>query len=143
AAALAAGAEFDELGKSLDTESLTRLELPKATPEQDRLILHVLTRDRFGNLILNADREPAEPSFLTAGSTVLVEFGDTVGIEIPVVETFGQAEPEQPLLYFDSSGRLTLAVNCGNAAGQFGLVPDDQLTITASRKPGGSDLPSG
>ncbi len=130
AASLAAGVDLAGLGTTFDPATLVPLDLPEPELGNDRLLVHVLISDRFGNVVLDADRGLVERSFLAEGRTALVEFGGTAALEIVFGETFGDAEPGQPLLYCDSSGRLTLAVNRGDAARQFALGPDDELSIT-------------
>lgn len=130
AASLAAGSDFVRLGAPLAADALTPLDMPRAELERDRLLVHVLVPDRFGNLVLDADRGLVEQSFLAPGRSVVIEFEETAAVEVTFRRTFGDAEPGQPLLYCDSSGRLNLAVNGGDAAEQFGLQPDDELILT-------------
>lgn len=51
-------------------------------------------------------------------------------IEVSFGAAFGEVAAGEALLYPDSSGSLSLAVNRGNAAGRFGFGPDDQLRLT-------------
>jgi hypothetical protein len=44
-------------------------------------------------------------------------------------DTFGDVPVGEPMLYVDSYGRLTIAVNQGSAADALGLTQDQPLEI--------------
>jgi len=57
AAALAGGAALPEVGEPIAIEDLATVALPQAAADDAGLTAHVLTIDRFGNVILDAGHE--------------------------------------------------------------------------------------
>jgi hypothetical protein len=85
---------------------------------------------------------------LAMGEPVYVRVTDTQGmadLELSWVDTFGNVPPGQALLYEDSFGRLTIAVNQGSAADLLGLREDAEVVITRAplSSAGGYDLAVG
>jgi hypothetical protein len=67
---------------------------------------------------------------------VWLRLSDAAGtneLQVAWVETFGRVAPGQPLLYEDSYGRLSLAVNQGSAVVELGIREDAEVVI--SREP--------
>jgi S-adenosyl-L-methionine hydrolase (adenosine-forming) len=123
-----AGEALADAGTPLDPEELVRLDLP--TPRKGRkkgqLVAHAMVVDGFGNVQLDA-----------AAS----DFGGRLGHEVEVGEgrsarylrTFADAEAGELLLYEDAAGKLALAVNGGEAAGELGgLAPGDEVRLDPS-----------
>lgn len=129
AAELARGLPLDEMGVEVDATGLVRLELPEAKLEGDLLTTHVLTVDHYGNILLDAGPAVILEAFLRDGERVTVEIADRPTVEVPFGAAFGDVNPGYPVLFPDSSGSLSLAVNRGHAAELFGLEPDDELRI--------------
>ena len=134
AAALARGLTPDELGSEIDVTGLVRIEMPEASLDRDHLTGHVMSIDRYGNLALNIGPELILESFLRDGEALAVESGGRVVAEARFGSAFADVESGDPVLYPDSSGCLSLAVNLGNAAETFGLEPDDELRITPAAR---------
>lgn len=134
AARLANGEDPRDLGVEIGSDEPLRLELPVARLGDGLIEATVLASDRYGNLALDAGSELIERSFLEPGGKVRVEAGDPPGpipgSPVSFVDAFGGVEQGEALLYADSSGSLSLAVNRGDAAAAFGLGPDDQLRLT-------------
>ncbi|MEX0824828.1 MAG: SAM-dependent chlorinase/fluorinase [Pirellulaceae bacterium] len=108
AAALGSGVPLDDLGTR--TSSWQQIALPAPQIGSSEIIGEILFADSFGNLMTNIcekdlDAPPAEVQF--AGET------------FRFVQTYGQAEPGQPVVLIGSSGRLELAIVNGNAAKAF------------------------
>src|SRR3954453_6765174 len=57
AARPAAGGSFGDAGQPFDPADLVALELPSARVEDDVLVAHALTADRFGNVLLDASAD--------------------------------------------------------------------------------------
>ncbi|HTU16269.1 MAG TPA: SAM-dependent chlorinase/fluorinase [Solirubrobacterales bacterium] len=129
AAELARGLPLEEMGTEIDATGLVRLDLPEARLENDLLTVHVLTVDHYGNLLLDAGPAVILESFLRDGERVSVEIVDRPTVEVPFGAAFGDVRAGYPVLFPDSSGSLSLAVNRGHAASLFGLEPDDELRI--------------
>ncbi len=133
AARLALGEDPDALGAEFDVEGLVRLELPQARVEEDLIEATVLAADRYGNLALNLGSELIAKSFLRPGGKVRIQAGGPAGPEladtVTFADAFGEVDAGEALLYPDSSGALSLAVNRGDAAAAFSLGPDDQIQL--------------
>jgi S-adenosylmethionine hydrolase len=50
-------------------------------------------------------------------------------LSVPYHRTFGEVPPRSALLYIDSRGLVSLAVNQGNFAEQYRIVPPVPLVI--------------
>jgi S-adenosylmethionine hydrolase len=155
AARLAGGEDISGLGEEIGPELLTTLALPVPGIGEGSVTATVLAADRYGNLLLNVGPDDLENSFLKHGMRVSLDqlaideaaaVGDrdpgettpdetTTGSagrglrEVPFVAAFGEVEPGEALLYPDSSGALSLAVNRGDASAVFELGPDDRIRL--------------
>jgi S-adenosylmethionine hydrolase len=130
AARLALGAELLEAGEQLDGGSLASLALPSPIPASDHVVAHVLYLDRFGNAALDARRGDLDRIGVVAGTPLLLEHRDR-RVEAGYVRTFADVRPGEALLYEDSSGRLAIAINRGDAEAELGLAPDDEVVVRA------------
>jgi S-adenosylmethionine hydrolase len=93
----------------------TTLDWPEPRLEDGVLKGEVVHVDRFGNVFTNLDaaalrRLPSPPAELNAG-----------GRAVPIVEFYGQTGTGGALALINSAGYLEIAVNGGDAAGDFGL----------------------
>lgn len=130
---LARGDDWTQAGPPLDVATLVRLDLHAATVNADGLHGEAIGTDGpFGNLILNVP----QATFVQLG----YEIGDTVPVmlngrryAIPFHKTFSDVPVGKPLCYIDSRGRLALALNQGNFAETYRIVPPAQLFI--AKKP--------
>jgi hypothetical protein len=67
------------------------------------------------------------------GEPLFVRVSDPAGsvdLEVMWAETFGDVAPGQPLLFEDSYGRLSIAVNQGSASEGLGVREDAEVIIT-------------
>lgn len=124
AALLASGAKLNDLANPLDDP--VYLDFPRVVVHGDKdVTLTLLVQDHFGNLATNLSRDEAaslggiEAAHLNAG-------GRVIG---PIRHTFADAEPGEPLLYWNSAGRLALGVNGGSAAEALALAPGDRVSL--------------
>jgi S-adenosylmethionine hydrolase len=131
AAALAAGEPLSELGEPASTDGLVRLTLPTAEPAAGGLLAHVIHRDTFGNLVLDARPEQLAGLLGRTGAGVSIECGGARH-EASVASSFAQAPEGALLLYEDSWGLLALAVNRGSAAQLLGAERGQELLLGAS-----------
>jgi S-adenosylmethionine hydrolase len=128
AAHLALGASLADAGERIDGESLTRIATSRALIEADRVVAHVVARDRFGNAELDlADRHLPETG-LRLGRPLTIEAG---GAAHPAVFalTFADVPDGGLILYENSYGSLALAVNRGDAATDLGLEPGTEVVL--------------
>jgi S-adenosylmethionine hydrolase len=130
---LARGDDWTQAGPALDVTRLVRLDLHTASIDAQGLHGEVLGTDGpFGNLVLNVPQAVFAQLGYRLGDTVPVTLNGKA-YSIPFHRTFSDVPPGKPLLYIDSRGRLSLAVNLGNFAEVYGIVPPAQLFIP--RKP--------
>lgn len=115
AGALAAGQPLALLGDPFDPTALTGLERTRARLRGEVLLAHVLGRDHFGNLTLDATA--AQLAGLGA------RLGDALAVELPgrayrarYALAFAEVPAGELLLYENSRGLAALAVNRGSAA---------------------------
>jgi S-adenosylmethionine hydrolase len=128
AARLAGGATLAEAGEAVEPGSLTRLELPGALVERDRVVARVLHLDRFGNATLSVRAEELEGGPLRIGQSLAVEAGGSSSAAT-FARTFADVPEGAALVYEDSSRRLALAVNAGSAAEAIGLRAGDEVVL--------------
>ncbi len=128
AAQLAAGAELADAGEPLDASELTAVELPEPRQEDDALVAHALTVDRFGNVGLNVDHDRLAGTGLALGQGVELEVGWERHVAT-YAHTFADVEPGQLLVYEDAYRSLALAINRGDAAATLGLEPDGEVRL--------------
>jgi len=116
AAHLAAGTPLSEAGEPLDPGDLVVLDLPRAQATEDGLVAHVLHADRFGNVMLDAEPADLAAGGLRPGTAVTVN-----GVAAAHGTTFADVPPGGLLLYEDSYGAMSLAINLGSAIDALGL----------------------
>jgi len=115
AAWLARGAEMTALGTAV--RDYTRIDIPQASQEDDRVVGRVLRVDHFGNLVTNISRAMVDrvsgrgPIRITVG-------GHGVGA---LVETYAAAAPGGVCALFGGSDHLEIAENGGRATDRLGL----------------------
>lgn len=119
AARLAGGAALADAGTPVDPCALVGLELSRAQVVDGLLVAHVVHVDRFGNVQLDVE----EPSFEPGAAF------EVAGERVRYLRTFADAAAGELFLYEDSSRRLAVAVNRGDAARRLGLTVDDELRI--------------
>ena len=119
AARLAGGATLADAGVRIDADALVALELPRAEVVDGVLVAQVVHVDRFGNVQLDVEEPGFEPGR---------EF-EVAGERARYLRTFADAGAGEVMLYEDSSRRLAVAVNQGDAARRLGLAVGDELRI--------------
>jgi len=124
---IARGDDWTKVGPEI--EHLVRLDLKPATVDNRGLSGEVIALDGpFGNLITNIDVD----DFAKLG----YQRGDTVGvtiagrkIEMLFVKTFSDVPLKQPLLFIDSRGRASFALNHSSFAAAYKIDPPQQVFI--------------
>jgi S-adenosylmethionine hydrolase len=125
AAHLAAGTPLEQAGTALDPAQLVTLELPRAEVSEAGLVTHVLHADRFGNVMLDARPEDLDAGGMRSASAVIVN-----GVRAAHTTTFADVPPGGLLLYEDSYGALSLAINRGSALDALGLETYARVQIS-------------
>jgi S-adenosyl-L-methionine hydrolase (adenosine-forming) len=124
---IAHGDDWTKVGPEI--EHLVRLDLKPATVDNRGLSGEVIALDGpFGNLITNIDVD----DFAKLG----YQRDDTVGvtiagrkIEMLFVKTFSDVPLKQPLLFIDSRGRASFALNQSSFAAAYKIDPPQQVFI--------------
>jgi S-adenosylmethionine hydrolase len=116
AAHLARGEDWTAAGPALDVAALVRLDLKSATLDASGANAQAIGLDGpYGNLILNLEAAPFAQLGYQVGDLVPIAFdGETH--EFALANTFSDVPAGKELLYIDSRGRLTVAINQGNFA---------------------------
>ena len=123
AARLACGEAFGDAGDPLDPADLVGLSLPSARIEDGELVVHALTADRFGNVLLDGSAE------LLGSVARLGDIVEVAGRRARYVRTFAEVGEGELLVYEDARHNLALAVNRGSAADELGLDMDAELRL--------------
>jgi S-adenosylmethionine hydrolase len=124
---LARGDDWTQVGTVLQT--FTRLEVQQSTLDSTGITGRVVALDGpFGNLVTNVDREDFLKLGYQLGDAVHVQVGSTE-LSVPYQQTFGQVPRGSALLFIDSRGLVSLAINQGNFAQQYQIVPPARLVI--------------
>jgi hypothetical protein len=140
AAHLAMGLPLEFLGPGVDPRQLVLLDWPEPQVFAGVLRSQVIYLDTFGNVKLSALSPDlgAALGALRYGERLWLRLTDLYGsndVEVTWVETFGQVPVGQPLLYEDSYGRLSVAINQGSAATAIGIREDAEVLVTRQQLP--------
>jgi S-adenosylmethionine hydrolase len=128
---LARGDDWTQVGPVVT--QLVRLDLKPATADDRGLTGEVIALDGpFGNLVTNISAEDFLKLGYQRGDKVKVTIARHE-IEMPFVRTFSDVPLKRPLLYIDSRGRASFAVNQGSFAAVYGIEPSQPIFIP--RKP--------
>ncbi len=128
AAHLAAGAELEEAGEVLDPDCLERAAASLPVLEQLRAIAHADRVDGFGNVALDlmsadlAGHPLAHAGKVSVGSRSRRRAAIRAG-------SFAEVGEGAFLFYEDSSGRMAIAINRGNAAEALQVREGDELEL--------------
>ncbi len=128
AAALAAGAHFDDLGEELDPADLVRLDRGQARVVDGDLEARVVDVDRFGNLELNVTAAQIGELGIAPGDRVELWFALNPYYAV-AAETYADAAHGELILYEDSYGAFSIAIRDGNAASLTEASSGDSVRI--------------
>jgi S-adenosylmethionine hydrolase len=125
---LAHGEDWSTVGPLVP--HLVRLALNAASIDASGISGRVVALDGpFGNLITDIGDELFQRLGYRLGDKVHIKVG-RVELAVPYVSTFGDVPLGQPLLYIDSSGLVSLAINQGDFAKVHGITPPAELTVS-------------
>ena len=137
-ARLAAGViTFEQVGRKLPAQVVT-IPYEKARFENGVVHGNVQTLDgTFGNLWSNIDRGTLEALQLKIGDPVRVSIsnGGKVVLELTATyaHTFGEVGLGEPLLYLNSLGNVSLAINQGSFAAQYRIGSGPEWSLQLRR----------
>ncbi len=130
---VAKGDDWTKAGPEVPVSQLVRLNVPKASVADGTLKGAIIGIDvPFGNLITNVMREDWSKLGYQVGDKVPVTLGANE-MEIPIVKTFSDVELGKPLLFIDSRGRLSFALNQSDFAKTYNVKPPVSFTIPAKK----------
>lgn len=108
--------------------TLRRLKLPKPDYEKYRALGAVLDVDRYGTLITNIQKSALLAEALAEGRQKAFVGNRIAG---RLLHTFSDAEREQPVVYFGSSGYLEIACREASAAEHFLASRGEQVELVS------------
>jgi hypothetical protein len=124
---IARGDDWTKVGPPV--ERLVRLDLKPATINDTGITGEVIALDGpYGNLVTNI----AADDFLKLGYQRGDKIKVTIAgheIEMPFVKTFSDVPLKRPLLYIDSRGRASFAINQGSFAAGYSIDPPQSIFI--------------
>jgi S-adenosyl-L-methionine hydrolase (adenosine-forming) len=130
AARLASGGSLTGAGQPIDPSVLVTIQLPQPRVEPGKVTAEVLNIDVFGNVRLAASPGELQAAGIAIGGPAEIETG---GMRLPtrLVGAFDDVARNESLVYMDSNGSLSIAVNGGNAAEQLNIAHGAEVTIIA------------
>ena len=127
AAHLQRGDDWTDAGP--DLKSVTRLDIARVTVDSTGIQGQVVALDGpFGNLVTNIEGRDLAKLGYHVGDAVRVRLNGSE-YSVPFVTTFAGVSVGKPLLFIDSRGLASLAINQGNFAGKYGILPPVPLVI--------------
>lgn len=124
---LAKGDDWTAVGPPL--EKLVQLELEVPKEDTEGLSGKIIGTDGpYGNLITNIQSADFIKLNYQLGDRIHTTIGSRK-FSLPFVKTFSDVEPKAPLLYIDSRGRVSVAINQGNFAETFHIKPPVRIYI--------------
>jgi S-adenosylmethionine hydrolase len=133
AAHLARGEDWTKAGPAL--AKLTRLTITAPVLDANGIAGHVIGLDGpYGNLITDIKPEQLRTLGYVAGDIVKIRVSGQE-FSLPFVATFGDVPEGKPLLYIDSSGLMSVAINMGNFAQSHEISPPAEFFIARRASP--------
>ena len=124
---LARGDDWTQVGPTV--KELVRLDLKPATVDDRGLSGEVIALDGpFGNLITNIGADDFLKLGYQRGDRVKVTIAGRE-VEMPFVRTFSDVPLKQPLLFIDSRGRASFALNQTSFAAAYDIKPPQPIFI--------------
>src|SRR5271165_6545 len=124
---LARGDDWTQVGPVV--KQLVRLDLQPATVDDKGLTGEVIALDGpFGNLITNIGADDFLKLGYQRGDSLKVTIAGHE-IQMPFVKTFSDAPLKKPLLFIDSRGRASFALNQSSFAAAYHIEPPQPIFI--------------
>jgi S-adenosylmethionine hydrolase len=124
---LARGDDWTKVGPPI--KELVRLDLKPASMNDKGLTGEVIALDGpFGNLVTNISAEDLLQLGYQRGDKVKLTIAGRE-LEMPFVRTFSDVPLKQPLLYIDSRGRASVALNQASFAATYNVDPPQPVFI--------------
>jgi S-adenosylmethionine hydrolase len=124
---IARGDDWTQVGPSV--EKLVRLDLKPAIVDDKGLTGEVIALDGpFGNIITNISADDFLKLGYQRGDTLKVTIAGHE-VEMPFVKTFSDVPLKKPLLFIDSRGRASFALNQSSFAATYKIDPPQPVYI--------------
>jgi len=124
---VARGDDWTQVGAEL--KDFVRLDLHPATLDDRGLTGEVIALDGpFGNIVTNIAVEDFMKLGYQRGDLLKVKIAGRE-IQMPFVKTFSDVPLKKPLLFIDSRGRASFAVNQANFAATYNISPPQPIFI--------------
>ena len=128
---IARGDDWTQVGP--EVPKLVRLDLKPAVLSEKGFSGEVIAIDGpFGNLITNMNADDFLKLGYQRGEKLKVTMADHE-LELPFVRTFSDVPLRQPLLFIDSRGRVSFALNQASFAAEYGIQPPQKIFIPRKR----------
>jgi S-adenosylmethionine hydrolase len=112
------------------------VKLPANKVERAGELLHAVVAkvdEPFGNVWTNVRSEDLAPSgSLPFGTRLRFVIGEKAFV-VPLMKSFGSVKEGEPLAYWNSRGRLSLALNMGDATKAYGAKRGDRITVSVEK----------
>jgi S-adenosylmethionine hydrolase len=125
---LARGLALEELGPQIEPSTLQRLASPRAQRQGQQISASIIYVDHFGNLITSIPLSLV-PDLFSAPQAQLVFPQRNLLITRRQRFFAGEAGPQEPFIYSDSSGQVAVAIRNGNAAATLGIGVGEPVTF--------------
>jgi S-adenosylmethionine hydrolase len=126
-ARIARGDDWTQVGPAV--KKLVRLDLEPATVDGKGLTGEVIALDGpYGNLITNISADDFQKLGYQLGDKLKVTIAGRE-IEMPFVRTFSDVPLKQPLIFIDSRGRTSFALNQASFAAAYKIEPPQPVFI--------------
>lgn len=127
---VARGDDWTQVGPQVPVDKLVRLNLTAPKLDEHGLSGEVLALDgAFGNLVTNISRDDFEKLGYRLGQKVHVTIGKAA-LDLPFVKTFSDVPLNRPLVYINSRGKVSFAVNQGSFAATYHVKPPEPVAIS-------------
>ena len=124
---VARGDDWTQVGP--EVKQLVRLDLKPAVVNDKGLAGEAIALDGpYGNIVTNISAEDFMKLGYQHGDQVKVTIAGKE-VEMPFVKTFSDVPLKQPLLYIDSRGRASFALNQANFAAAYNIDPPQSIFI--------------
>jgi hypothetical protein len=124
---IARGDDWTQVGPEIS--KLVRLDLKPAVLSDKGLSGEVIAIDGpFGNLITNVSADDFLKLGYRRGDKAKVTIGGRE-VELPFVKTFSDVPLDDPLLFIDSRGRVSVALNQTSFAATYDIHPPERIFI--------------
>ena len=124
---LARGEDWTQVGPRL--RDLVRLQLQPSKLDERGINGEVIAIDGpFGNLITNVQSDDFQKLGYKQGDEIRLKLGSKE-LVAPFVKTFSDVHPGKPLLFIDSRGRVSLALNQDNFAETYNIKAPQPIVM--------------